>query len=155
MTDQLRRTRTSSVHTGISTDGFHFHAHRLFSFIHPLLAGTLQVHLNRQHLAINPRPWWIPTEIIRFRGGIREVGSGIAKSRTTNRHSGIPGSDLLVAGVNAARSRSDSDDIWYHAFRWLTSSQCGGELPSCKNCQNAGVACVDGESARLRDLPRR
>ncbi|KAK0388994.1 hypothetical protein NLU13_2571 [Sarocladium strictum] len=32
--------------------------------------------------------------------------------------------------------------------------KCGGEIPSCKNCLNAGVACVDGESARLRDLPR-
>ncbi|KAH8176593.1 fungal specific transcription factor domain-containing protein [Sarocladium implicatum] len=32
--------------------------------------------------------------------------------------------------------------------------KCGGEIPACKNCENAGVACVDGESAKLRDLPR-
>ncbi|CAM1505114.1 Fc.00g107510.m01.CDS01 [Cosmosporella sp. VM-42] len=32
--------------------------------------------------------------------------------------------------------------------------RCDGELPACKNCKNAGVVCADGESARLRDLPR-
>ncbi|KAK2616495.1 hypothetical protein QQS21_000537 [Conoideocrella luteorostrata] len=32
--------------------------------------------------------------------------------------------------------------------------RCGGELPRCKNCQNTGSECVDGESARLRDFPR-
>ncbi|KAH7023958.1 fungal-specific transcription factor domain-containing protein [Ilyonectria destructans] len=32
--------------------------------------------------------------------------------------------------------------------------RCDGELPACKNCRNAGATCADGESARLRDLPR-
>ncbi|CAJ0553297.1 Ff.00g118090.m01.CDS01 [Fusarium sp. VM40] len=32
--------------------------------------------------------------------------------------------------------------------------KCDGELPTCKNCRNAGAACTDGESARLKDLPR-
>ncbi|KAH7273089.1 fungal-specific transcription factor domain-containing protein [Fusarium solani] len=32
--------------------------------------------------------------------------------------------------------------------------RCDGELPACKNCRNAGAACTDGESARLKDLPR-
>ncbi|KAF4977021.1 hypothetical protein FZEAL_6383 [Fusarium zealandicum] len=32
--------------------------------------------------------------------------------------------------------------------------RCGGELPACKNCVNAGVSCTDGESARTKDLPR-
>ncbi|KAF4989693.1 hypothetical protein FGRMN_8962 [Fusarium graminum] len=32
--------------------------------------------------------------------------------------------------------------------------RCDGELPTCKNCRNAGALCADGESARLKDLPR-
>ncbi|WXC61895.1 hypothetical protein SNK03_007764 [Fusarium graminearum] len=32
--------------------------------------------------------------------------------------------------------------------------KCDGDLPTCKNCRNAGAACTDGESARLKDLPR-
>ncbi|KAI9166511.1 Positive regulator of purine utilization [Paramyrothecium foliicola] len=32
--------------------------------------------------------------------------------------------------------------------------RCDGELPACKHCRNAGVQCADGESARLKDLPR-
>ncbi|PTD09198.1 hypothetical protein HYE67_007781 [Fusarium culmorum] len=32
--------------------------------------------------------------------------------------------------------------------------KCDGDLPTCKNCCNAGSACTDGESARLKDLPR-
>ncbi|KND87014.1 Positive regulator of purine utilization [Tolypocladium ophioglossoides CBS 100239] len=32
--------------------------------------------------------------------------------------------------------------------------RCDGELPTCKNCRNAGASCADGESARLRELPR-
>ncbi|KAL6925317.1 hypothetical protein FSHL1_002562 [Fusarium sambucinum] len=32
--------------------------------------------------------------------------------------------------------------------------KCDGDLPTCKNCRNAGATCTDGESARLKDLPR-
>ncbi|KAK1700694.1 fungal-specific transcription factor domain-containing protein [Colletotrichum godetiae] len=32
--------------------------------------------------------------------------------------------------------------------------RCDGQLPACNNCKKAGVACTDGESVRLRDLPR-
>ncbi|CAF3441470.1 unnamed protein product, partial [Fusarium graminearum] len=32
--------------------------------------------------------------------------------------------------------------------------KCDGDLPTCNNCRNAGAACTDGESARLKDLPR-
>ncbi|RFN44846.1 hypothetical protein FIE12Z_10947 [Fusarium flagelliforme] len=32
--------------------------------------------------------------------------------------------------------------------------KCDGDLPTCKNCRNAGAVCTDGESARLKDLPR-
>ncbi|UNI13929.1 hypothetical protein JDV02_000619 [Purpureocillium takamizusanense] len=32
--------------------------------------------------------------------------------------------------------------------------RCDGQLPTCKNCQNAGASCTDGQSARLKDLPR-
>ncbi|KAJ3492636.1 hypothetical protein NLG97_g5256 [Lecanicillium saksenae] len=32
--------------------------------------------------------------------------------------------------------------------------RCDGDLPTCKNCRNAGAACTDGLSARLKDLPR-
>ncbi|KAK1963938.1 hypothetical protein LY78DRAFT_682904 [Colletotrichum sublineola] len=32
--------------------------------------------------------------------------------------------------------------------------RCDGQLPTCNNCKKAGVACTDGESVRLRDLPR-
>ncbi|KAK1980165.1 fungal-specific transcription factor domain-containing protein [Colletotrichum cereale] len=32
--------------------------------------------------------------------------------------------------------------------------RCDGQLPACNNCGKAGVACTDGESVRLRDLPR-
>ncbi|KAM3434249.1 hypothetical protein NHJ13734_006092 [Beauveria thailandica] len=31
---------------------------------------------------------------------------------------------------------------------------CDGDLPTCKNCRNAGAACTDGLSTRLKDLPR-
>ncbi|ETS81713.1 hypothetical protein PFICI_06715 [Pestalotiopsis fici W106-1] len=33
-------------------------------------------------------------------------------------------------------------------------SQCDGALPACSNCKNAGIACADGASARMRGLPR-
>ncbi|KAJ6446722.1 hypothetical protein O9K51_01495 [Purpureocillium lavendulum] len=36
----------------------------------------------------------------------------------------------------------------------IPSAQCDGQLPTCNNCQNAGAACTDGHSARLKDLPR-
>ncbi|OAA46702.1 Transcription factor [Beauveria brongniartii RCEF 3172] len=32
--------------------------------------------------------------------------------------------------------------------------RCDGDLPTCKNCRNAGAACTDGLSTRLKDLPR-
>lgn len=32
--------------------------------------------------------------------------------------------------------------------------RCDGDLPTCKNCRNAGAACKDGLSTRLNDLPR-
>ncbi|KAH7188192.1 fungal-specific transcription factor domain-containing protein [Fusarium flagelliforme] len=32
--------------------------------------------------------------------------------------------------------------------------KCDGDLPTCKTCRNAGAVCTDGESARLKDLPR-
>ncbi|KAM3525961.1 hypothetical protein MY4038_007038 [Beauveria bassiana] len=32
--------------------------------------------------------------------------------------------------------------------------RCDGDLPTCKNCRNAGSACKDGLSTRLKDLPR-
>ncbi|KAF6817939.1 C6 transcription factor [Colletotrichum sojae] len=32
--------------------------------------------------------------------------------------------------------------------------RCDGQLPTCNNCKKASVACTDGESVRLRDLPR-
>ncbi|KAI8304579.1 Positive regulator of purine utilization [Colletotrichum sp. SAR11_59] len=32
--------------------------------------------------------------------------------------------------------------------------RCDGQLPACNNCKKASVACIDGESVRLKDLPR-
>ncbi|KAK1993632.1 hypothetical protein LX36DRAFT_661340 [Colletotrichum falcatum] len=32
--------------------------------------------------------------------------------------------------------------------------RCDGQFPTCNNCKKARVACTDGESLRLRDLPR-
>ncbi|WDK19873.1 fungal specific transcription factor domain-containing protein [Colletotrichum graminicola] len=32
--------------------------------------------------------------------------------------------------------------------------RCDGQLPACNNCKKARVSCTDGESLRLRDLPR-
>ncbi|KAK1572768.1 fungal-specific transcription factor domain-containing protein [Colletotrichum navitas] len=32
--------------------------------------------------------------------------------------------------------------------------RCDGQLPACNNCKKARVVCTDGESLRLRDLPR-
>ncbi|KAK2023148.1 fungal-specific transcription factor domain-containing protein [Colletotrichum zoysiae] len=32
--------------------------------------------------------------------------------------------------------------------------RCDGQLPACNNCKKARVTCTDGESLRLRDLPR-
>ncbi|KAM3505835.1 hypothetical protein MY11210_007795 [Beauveria gryllotalpidicola] len=32
--------------------------------------------------------------------------------------------------------------------------RCDGDLPTCRNCRNAGAACTDGLSVRVKDLPR-
>ncbi|KAJ4268939.1 hypothetical protein NW762_003010 [Fusarium torreyae] len=60
------------------------------------------------------------------------------RSRTRNGHPGRKNPRLRLACLRCQRRKI----------------KCDGELPTCKNCRNAGATCTDGESARLKDLPR-
>ncbi|OAA71833.1 Transcription factor [Akanthomyces lecanii RCEF 1005] len=65
----------------------------------------------------------------------------------------------MPAEQSASRRRGDSERQQTRGRLACLRCQrrkirCDGDLPTCKNCRNAGVVCADGLSARLKHLPR-